>query len=63
MSAQRDLDQLRRELSDRERELHAAVVRLQGAARRSLRPEEWVRRRPLAMAGGAFLVGWLLGRR
>jgi hypothetical protein len=63
MTTQERVEALREELEDDERELRAAVAELEIAARQTLQPREWVRRRPLSALGGAFLVGWWMGRR
>ena len=57
---------LRSRVGERERELDAAVRDLMLAARRTVRPAEWVRENPVAFLGGALAFGWWLegrGRR
>lgn len=51
---------LRSRVEERQRELEAAVRDLMLAARRTVRPAEWVRASPLAFLGGALVFGWWL---
>jgi hypothetical protein len=58
------LDVLRDLVEEKETELHVAVEELEEVARRAIDARYWIRSRPFAWVGGAFLVGmWLGGRR
>lgn len=57
------VESLREDLAEEESELRLAVVELENAARKSMQPRDWIRRKPLAAAGGAFLLGWWIGCR
>jgi hypothetical protein len=58
------LDSLRELVEEQETELHVAVGQLEDVARRTIDARHWIRSRPFAWVGGAFLVGaWLGGRR
>lgn len=61
-----ELAALRREIAEEQAELRTAVADLERAAkaaRQSLRPGEWIRRRPWTLLGSGFLVGVWLGAR
>jgi hypothetical protein len=63
-SSDHRIDALRDLVEEQETELHVAVGELEVVARRAIDARYWIRSRPFAWVGGAFLVGaWLGGRR
>jgi len=63
MTAHEEVEVLREELEDQERELHSAVGDLEAAARETFQPGRWIQRRPFAALGVAFVFGWWIGCR
>jgi hypothetical protein len=61
MAETAEIEALRENVEQRERELQAAMHDLKVAATRLVAPTEWYREHPLPFLAGAVLVGWWLG--
>lgn len=60
-SRRAEVERIERRIEAREADLGRALMRLEGAAKASVRPTTWVQRDPVRWVAGALVVGFVWG--
>ncbi|MEZ4334783.1 MAG: hypothetical protein R3F35_23740 [Myxococcota bacterium] len=60
-SRRAEVERIERRIREREADLGRALMRLEDAAKESVRPSNWIQRDPTRWLAGAFVAGFVWG--